>query len=209
MKLDIYNIEGKKTSKKITLDKNVFGKEKNDHCIYLVVKSELAAKRQGTSKSKSKSEVRGTGAKPWKQKGTGRARAGRLRNPSRVHGGTAFGPEPRSYNVKINKKVRKIARLSALSEKCSTGNIIVMDKLVLPNIKTKNIESTLKQLKINDQKVSFLSSEKDLNFYLSCRNIKDVNTFKVEDVSIYELMNSSTLIIDLDSVEYLNSLGKN
>jgi large subunit ribosomal protein L4 len=209
MKLDIYNIEGKKTSKKITLDKDVFGAEKNEHCLYLVVKSELAAKRQGTSKSKSKSEVRGTGAKPWKQKGTGRARAGRLRNPSRVHGGTAFGPEPRNYNVKINKKVRKIARLSALSEKCSAGNIIVMDKLILSDIKTKSIESVLNHLKINNQKVSFLSSVKDSNFYLSCRNLKGVNTFKVEDVSVYELMNSNTLIMDLDSVEYLNSLGKN
>ena len=104
MKLDIYDIEGKKTSSTIDLDKAVFGAKTNEHCVYLVVKSELASKRQGTSKSKSKSEVRGTGAKPWKQKGTGRARAGRLRNPSRVHGGTAFGPEPRSYNIKINKK---------------------------------------------------------------------------------------------------------
>lgn len=209
MKLDIYNIEGKKTSKKVTLDKAVFGADKNEHCIYLVVKSELAAKRQGTSKSKSKSEVRGTGAKPWKQKGTGRARAGRLRNPSRVHGGTAFGPEPRSYNVKINKKVRRIARLSALTDKQSSGNIIVIDKLQLSDIKTKSIQNTLKQLDISNEKVSFLSSEKDSNFYLSCRNLKNVNTFKVDDVSVFELMNSNTIIMDMRSVEYLNSLGKN
>ena len=208
MKLDIYNIEGKKTSKKVNLDKKVFGVEKNEHCIYLVIKSELASKRQGTSKSKSKSEVRGTGAKPWKQKGTGRARAGRLRNPSRVHGGTAFGPEPRDYNMKINKKVKKIARISALSDKCASGNIIVMDSFELSDIKTKNIKNTLKELKINDKKVSFLSKEKDLNFYLSCRNLKDVNTYKVDDVSVYELINSNTLVLDVDSVEYLNSLGK-
>ena len=208
MKLDVYNIEGKKTSKKVDLDKKVFGVEKNEHCIYLVIKSELASKRQGTSKSKSKSEVRGTGAKPWKQKGTGRARAGRLRNPSRVHGGTAFGPEPRDYNMKINKKVKKIARISALSDKCASGNIIVMDSFELSNIKTKNIENTLKELKINDKKVSFLSKEKDLNFYLSCRNLKDVNTYKVDDVSVYELMNSNMLVLDKNSVEYLNSLGK-
>mgnify|MGYP001422233382 CR=1 FL=1 len=208
MKLDIYNIEGKKTSKKIDLDKKVFGVEKNEHCIYLVIKSELASKRQGTSKSKSKSEVRGTGAKPWKQKGTGRARAGRLRNPSRVHGGTAFGPEPRDYSMKVNKKVKKIARISALSDKCSSGNIIVMDNFELSDIKTKNIENTLKTLKINDKKVSFLSKEKDLNFYLSCRNLKNVNTYKVDDVSVYELMNSSMLVLDKNSVEYLNSLGK-
>ena len=208
MKLDVYNIEGKKTSKKIDLDKKVFGVQKNEHCIYLVIKSELASKRQGTSKSKSKSEVRGTGAKPWKQKGTGRARAGRLRNPSRVHGGTAFGPEPRDYSMKVNKKVKKIARISALSDKCSSGNIIVMDNFELSDIKTKNIENTLKTLKINDKKVSFLSKEKDLNFYLSCRNLKNVNTYKVDDVSVYELMNSSMLVLDKNSVEYLNSLGK-
>tara|TARA_B100000676_G_scaffold52020_2_gene51356 strand:- start:2849 stop:3478 length:630 start_codon:yes stop_codon:yes gene_type:complete len=208
MKLDIYNIEGKKTSKKVNLDKKVFGVEKNEHCIYLVIKSELASKRQGTSKSKSKSEVRGTGAKPWKQKGTGRARAGRLRNPSRVHGGTAFGPEPRDYNMKINKKVKKIARISALSDKYASGNIIVMDSFELSDIKTKNIKNTLKELKINDKKVSFLSKEKDLNFYLSCRNLKDVNTYKVDDVSVYELMNSNMLVLDKNSVEYLNGLGK-
>ena len=149
MKLDIYNIEGQKTSKKVNLDKNIFGAKLNDHCIYLVIKSELASKRQGTSKSKSKSEVRGTGAKPWKQKGTGRARAGRLRNPSRVHGGTAFGPEPRAYNMKVNKKVKKIARISALSDKYSSGNIIVMDSLKLSETKTKKIKNVLKTLKID------------------------------------------------------------
>jgi len=209
MKLDIYNIEGKKTSKSISLDKNVFGIESNDHIIYLAVKSELAAKRQGTSKSKSKSEVSGTGAKPWKQKGTGRARAGRLRNPSRVHGGTAFGPSPRQYSLKINKKVKKLARLSALSNKFSTGNVIVVDNLELETTKTSNVASMLKTLQINDKKVSFLSKEKDQNFYLSCRNIPMVNTYKVDDVSVYELMNSTTIILDKKSVEYLNTLGKN
>ena len=209
MKLDIYNIEGKKTSKSISLDKNVFGIESNEHCIYLVVKSELAAKRQGTSKSKSKSEVSGTGAKPWKQKGTGRARAGRLRNPSRVHGGTAFGPKPRQYNQKINKKVKKLARFSALSEKCSSGNIMVIDDLKLKATKTSNVVSMLKALKIDDTKVSFLSKDNDQNFYLSCRNIPKVKTYKVDDVSVFELMNSNTLILDKESVEYLNMLGKN
>ena len=209
MKLDIYNIEGKKTSKSISLDKNVFGIKSNDHVIYLVVKSELAAKRQGTSKSKSKSEVSGTGAKPWKQKGTGRARAGRLRNPSRVHGGTAFGPSPRQYSQKINKKVKKLARLSALSNKFSSGNVIVVDNLELETTKTSNVASMLKTLQINDKKVSFLSIEKNQNFYLSCRNIPMVNTYKVDDVSVYELMNSTTIILDKKSVEYLNTLGKN
>tara|TARA_B110000014_G_scaffold262810_1_gene257709 strand:- start:2376 stop:3005 length:630 start_codon:yes stop_codon:yes gene_type:complete len=209
MKLDIYNIEGKKISRQAKLEKAVFGTEPNEHCLYLVIKSELAAKRQGTSSSKNKSEVNGTGAKPWKQKGTGRARAGRLRNPSRVHGGTAFGPEPRAYNMKINKKVKKIARISALSEKFSSGNIIVMDQFSLSEIKTKAILDILHLLNVNDQKVNFLSKNSDNNFYLSCRNLQKINSYRVEDVTVHQLMNCNTLILDESSVEHLNDLGKN
>ena len=116
MKVDLYNKKGKKTSK-IDLNDKVFSIRPNEHTIYLAVKSELAANRQGTSSSKTRAEVRGGGTKPWKQKGTGRARVGSTRNPSRVHGGTAFGPEPREYNDKVNRKVKSIARKSALSQK--------------------------------------------------------------------------------------------
>ena len=209
MKLDIYDIKGKKTSRKINLDKNVFEVKPNEHCIYLAIKSELASKRQGTSSSKNKSEVRGTGAKPWKQKGTGRARVGRIRNPSRVHGGTAFGPNPRDYNLKVNKKVRKIARISALSDKCLSGNILVLDNLKLSDIKTKNVENILKSLNVIGDKISFLSLESDRNFYLSCRNLKGVNIYRAQDVTIFELMNSSTLVLDETGVEYFNNLGIN
>ena len=209
MKLDIYDIKGKKTSRKINLDKNVFEVKPNDHCIYLAIKSELASKRQGTSSSKNKSEVRGTGAKPWKQKGTGRARVGRIRNPSRVHGGTAFGPNPRDYNLKVNKKVRKIARISALSDKCLSGNILVLDNLKLSDIKTKNVENILKSLNVIGEKISFVSLESDRNFYLSCRNLKGVNIYRAQDVTIFELMNSNTLVLDETGVEYFNNWGVN
>ena len=209
MKLDIYNIKGKKTSRQINLDKNVFEVKPNEHCIYLAIKSELASKRQGTSSSKNKSEVRGTGAKPWKQKGTGRARVGRIRNPSRVHGGTAFGPNPRDYNLKVNKKVRRIARISALSDKCLSGNILVLDNLKLSDIKTKNVENILKSLNVIGDKISFLSLESDRNFYLSCRNLKGVNMYRAQDVTIFELMNSNTLVLDETGVEYFNNLGVN
>ena len=209
MKLDIYDIKGKKTSRKINLDKNVFEVKPNEHCIYLAIKSELASKRQGTSSSKNKSEVRGTGAKPWKQKGTGRARVGRIRNPSRVHGGTAFGPNPRDYNLKVNKKVRRIARISALSDKCLSGNILVLDNLKLSDIKTKNVENILKSLNVIGDKISFLSLESDRNFYLSCRNLKGVNMYRAQDVTIFELMNSNTLVLDETGVEYFNNLGVN
>ena len=209
MKLDIYNKKGKKLSRKIDLDKNIFEVQPNEHCLYLTIKSELAAKRQGTSKSKGKSEVSGTGAKPFKQKGTGRARVGRLRNPSRVHGGTAFGPSPRSYDLKINKKVKKIARISALSSKCLSGDILVLDNFNIPEIKTKNVESIINLLKLSDKKIAFLCQEKDSNFYLSCRNLKNINLFRAQDVPVHQLMNANMLILDELSVDYFNNLKNN
>ncbi|MAR15322.1 MAG: 50S ribosomal protein L4 [Candidatus Marinimicrobia bacterium] len=206
MKIDIYNKKGKKLSRKVNLDKNIFEVEPNEHCLYLTIKSELAAKRQGTSKSKGKSEVSGTGAKPFKQKGTGRARVGRLRNPSRVHGGTAFGPSPRSYDLKINKKVKKIARISALSSKCLSGDILVLDNFNISEIKTKNVESIINSLKLSDKKIAFLCQEKDSNFYLSCRNLKNINLFRAQDVPVHQLMNASMLVLDELSVDYFNNL---
>ena len=209
MKIDIYNKKGKKLSRKVNLDKNIFEVEPNEHCLYLTIKSELAAKRQGTSKSKGKSEVSGTGAKPFKQKGTGRARVGRLRNPSRVHGGTAFGPSPRSYDLKINKKVKKIARISALSSKCLSGDILVLDNFNISEIKTKNVESIINSLKLSDKKIAFLCQEKDSNFYLSCRNLKNINLFRAQDVPVHQLMNANTLVLDELSVDYFNNLKNN
>ena len=209
MKIDIYNKKGKKLSRKVNLDKNIFEVEPNEHCLYLTIKSELAAKRQGTSKSKGKSEVSGTGAKPFKQKGTGRARVGRLRNPSRVHGGTAFGPSPRSYDLKINKKVKKIARISALSSKCLSGDILVLDNFNISEIKTKNVESIINSLKLSDKKIAFLCQEKDSNFYLSCRNLKNINLFRAQDVPVHQLMNANMLVLDELSVDYFNNLKNN
>ena len=209
MKIDIYNKKGKKLSRKVDLDKNIFEVKPNEHCLYLTIKSELAAKRQGTSKSKGKSEVSGTGAKPFKQKGTGRARVGRLRNPSRVHGGTAFGPSPRSYDLKINKKVKKIARISALSSKCLSGDILVLDNFNISEIKTKNVESIINSLKLSDKKIAFLCQEKDSNFYLSCRNLKNINLFRAQDVPVHQLMNANMLVLDELSVDYFNNLKNN
>ena len=117
MDYKLYNINGSESSKKFKLNKEVYGIKPNEHCIYLAVKSEMASMRQGTSSSKTRAEVSGGGAKPWRQKGTGRARVGSTRNPSRVHGGVAFGPKPRKYNLKVNKKVKKVAKKSVLSQK--------------------------------------------------------------------------------------------
>ena len=137
MKASLYNINGKKSTKKIELSKKVFEVEPNEHSIYLAVKSELAAKRQGTSSSKTRAEVRGGGSKPWKQKGTGRARVGSSRNPSRVHGGVVFGPKPHAYNLKVNKKEKNLARRSALSIKVSSKAFKVLENIKMDNPKTK------------------------------------------------------------------------
>ena len=206
MKVDIYSQKGSKVNKKIELKDSVFGIEPNEHTVYLVVKAEQAAKRQGTSKSKNKAEVRGTGSKPYKQKGTGRARVGRIRNPSRVSGGTAFGPEVRTYRLKINKKVKTLARKSILSSKLSSKSLIVIDKLALESYKTKDFCKILKNLELDSKKATFLIGEKNENILKSSRNIHNVNVFPVDCVSSYDLINNSTLVIDQASVKYFNEI---
>ncbi|MAX10616.1 MAG: 50S ribosomal protein L4 [Candidatus Marinimicrobia bacterium] len=204
MKIDIYNKSGKKTSKKIDLNKNVFEITPNEHSIYLAVKSELAAKRQGNSHSKNRSEVRGGGAKPWKQKGTGRARIGSTRNPSRVHGGAAFGPQKRSYTVKLNKKTKLLARKSVLSIKAKSKQLIVLDNLTIETSKTKDLLNVLNLLKIDNEKLIILCEKDNKSIYLSSRNMKNVNTRCVESFSTYDIADSSFLLVDKTSVEYLN-----
>ncbi len=210
MKVDVYNKSGKKTSKKVDLNKKVFAVKPSEHSIYLAVKSELAANRQGTSSSKNRAAVRGGGTKPWKQKGTGRARIGSLRNPSRVHGGTAFGPEPRQYNLKVNKKVRNLARRSALSIKVSSKDFMVLDNFENLTNKTKDFSKILDLFKINDKKILVLYSNNNKNLYLSSRNLKNVNTINVNNsLSTYDLMNSNFLLIDKEGVNHLNDSLEN
>ena len=139
----LYNISGSETENSLKLNKDVYGIEPNEHSIYLTVKSELASNRQGTSSSKTRAEVRGGGAKPWKQKGTGRARVGSSRNPSRVHGGVAFGPKPRKYKLKVNKKVKKLAKKSVLSQKLIDKKLIIVDKFEIDSHKTKEFIDVL------------------------------------------------------------------
>ena len=204
MKFDIYKKNGKKHSAKIELNENIFKVVPNQHCIYLAVKSELAAKRQGTSSSKTRSEVSGGGRKPYKQKGTGNARVGSTRNPARVHGGAAFGPKPRSYNIKINKKVRTLARKSALSLKLSNDSFKIVDDLNMNQIKTKEFIDTLKHLELSGRKVVIMTNDMCKNLYLSSRNLERVNLVNSKSFSTYDLVNSNYLLIDKKSVEYLN-----
>ena len=146
MKLDVYQKSGKKITKTVTLESTVFGVDPNEHSIYLAINSEMAAMRQGTHSSKTKGEVRGTGAKPWRQKGTGRSRIGYLRNPSRVHGSKAFGPKPHKYKKKVNRKVKILARKSILSQKIADNNFIIIDELALESPKTKEFLSIKKDI---------------------------------------------------------------
>ena len=204
MKLDVYQKTGKKLSKKIELQDDIFGIEPNEHCIYLAVSSEMAAIRQGTHSSKTRSEVAGSGAKPWRQKGTGRARVGSLRNPSRVHGSKAFGPKPHKYNKKINKKVRQLARKSVLSKKILDSSVIVVDNIIPQTVKTKEFNEIIKNLKISDKKITVLTDVVEENLYLGSRNLKNLCVVPVSSASTYDLIDCQILLISEPSINILN-----
>ena len=204
MELDIYQKTGKKLSKKVELQDDIFCIEPNEHCIYLAVSSEMAAIRQGTHSSKTRSEVAGSGAKPWRQKGTGRARVGSIRNPSRVHGSKAFGPKPHKYNKKINKKVRQLARKSVLSQKVLDNSVIVVDNIIPETAKTKEFYEIIKNLKISDKKITVLTDVVEENLYLGSRNLKNLCVVPVSSASTYDLMDCQVLLISESSINILN-----
>jgi len=193
----------------VEVSESVFGVQPNENCVYLAVKSELAALRQGTSASKSRSDVSGTGKKPFRQKGTGRSRAGSLRNPSRVHGGTAFGPEPRQYTLKVNKKVKRIARQSALSQKVLTNSIIVIDDLKIENPKTREMVTLFKKLNLTGKKITILAKDVNDNLWFSARNIKNIALIPAQTASTYDILDSQILLFDVDGIEAINSQLQN
>ena len=204
MKLDIYQKSGKKTAKKITLNKDVFGILPNNHCVYLAVNSEMASIRQGTHSSKTRSEVSGSGAKPWRQKGTGRARIGSIRNPSRVHGSKAFGPKPHKYTKKVNKKVKLLARKSVLSQKVSENSFMVLDNIIQESPKTSEFNNLLKNFKLTGKKVIILTDSMEENLYLGSRNIKNICVVPVQSASAYDLLDCQMILANEASVEILN-----
>ena len=175
MELTVYNIEGKDTGRKVILDDEIFGIEPNDHVIYLDVKQYLANQRQGTSKAKERSEVAYSTRKLKKQKGTGGARAGSIKSPVFVGGGTIFGPKPRDYSFKLNKKVKQLARVSALVYKLKDNNIMVVEDIKMDAPKTKELIQVNKNLQIDNKKVLYVSAEQNINLYLSSRNLQRVN----------------------------------
>lgn len=196
MQLDILNIEGKKTGRTIELPEEIFGVEPNNHVIYLAVKQFLAAQRQGTHKVKTRAEVKGASRKLHKQKGTGGSRKGNIRNPLYKGGGTIFGPKPHGYDFKLNRKVKDLAKISALSVKAKENSIIVLEDINLEAPKTKQLVGILNKLSINvdGKKTLVVLPEYNDNVYLSLRNIPSVDGVVLADINTYDIMNSNYLV---------------
>lgn len=195
MELSILNIQGKETGKKLLLDKDVFGIEPNDHAIYLDVKQYLANQRQGTHKAKGRSEVAGSRRKLGRQKGGGGARPGDIKSPVRVGGGRIFGPVPRDYSFKLNKKVKQLARKSALSYKAQNSAITVLDELVFDAPKTKDFVAMTKNLQVADKKTLFVLSNGNKNVYLSARNLPKVQVVMFSELDTYKILDAKTLVL--------------
>ena len=194
MQVDILNIQGAKTGRTIELPEEIFGAEPNNHVIYLAVKQYLAAQRQGTHKVKTRAEANGSSKKLVKQKGTGGARKGNLRSPIYKGGGTIFGPKPHSYDFKLNRKVKDLAKISALSYKAKENAIVVVEDVIMDAPKSKQFAGILKSLQISDKKTLFVLPEDSENVYLSLRNIPGVQGTLLSDVNTYDIVNASVLV---------------
>ncbi len=201
MTLDVLKIDGSISGDKINLSDSIFAIEPNDHAIYLSVKAFLANQRQGTSKSKERSEVSGGGKKPWKQKGRGGARAGTSRSPLWVGGGTIFGPRPRDYRQDLPKKVRRLARKSAFSYKAKDAQLLVVEDFNIEQPKTKEFSKILNALKVNGKKVLLLTEANNPNVYKSGRNIPKVKVLEASKASTYDLLNNQILILQKSAVK--------
>ena len=205
MDLAVLSIQGEDTGKKVKLDDTIFGVEPNDHAIYLDVKQYLANRRQGTHKTKERGEIRGSTKKIKRQKGTGTARFGDIKNPIFRGGGRTFGPRPRNYSFKLNRKVKQLARLSALSYKARKKQIIVVEDFNLEAPKTKEFMAIQKNLKIDNKKSLFILKEKNNNIYLSSRNLQNSKVLTISELNTYDIMNASTLLFVESSLDVLQS----
>jgi len=194
MQVDILNIQGAKTGRTIELPEDIFGAEPNNHVIYLAVKQYLAAQRQGTHKVKTRAEANGSSKKLVKQKGTGGARKGNLRSPIYKGGGSIFGPKPHLYDFKLNRKVKDLAKISALSYKAKENAIVVIEDVTMEVPKTKEFAGILKSLQVNDKKTLFVLPEDSENTYKSLRNIPGVQGTLLSDVNTYDIVNASVLV---------------
>ena len=201
MKVAVHNITGKETTKKVDLSKDVFGVEPNDHAIYLDVKQYLAAQRFGTHKTKERSDVKGSRRKIRKQKGSGAARVGDIKNPLFRGGGRVFGPRPRSYDFKVNKKVKRLARKSALSYMAKDQNIIVLKDFSFDAPKTKSYTELLSNFDLLDNKTVLVLADSNKNIFLSSRNLKKVKVVLASELNTYDVMNANKLILMESSIK--------
>jgi large subunit ribosomal protein L4 len=200
MELSVLNIEGKDTGRKVDLSDQIYGIEPNDHAIYLDVKQYMARNRQGTHKTKERSEIVGSTRKIKRQKGTGTARAGSIKSPIFRGGGTVFGPRPRNYGFKLNKKVKQLARRSALSYKAGEKSILVLENFELDAPKTRELVAIKSNLQIADKKSLFVLPVENNNIYLSSRNLQDVSIVTVSELSTYQILNAKKIVLLEDSV---------
>lgn len=206
MQIEVLNISGKKTAKKVDLVDTIFAVEPNDHCIYLDVKQFLANQRQGTHKSKERAEISRTTKKLKRQKGTGGARAGSMKSPLFVGGGRAFGPRPHEYGFKLNKKVKALARISALTYKAKDNAITVLEDFNFEAPKTKSFIDLMKNLNLADKKTLLVLSDTNKNVYLSSRNIQGAKVVKASDLNTYDILNAENLILAESSVKVIETI---
>ncbi|WP_113661962.1 50S ribosomal protein L4 [Pedobacter nanyangensis] len=203
MEVKVVNISGKETGAKVQLPESVFGVTPNDHAIYLDVKQYLANQRQGTHKSKQRNEIAGSTRKLYKQKGTGGARAGSIKSPLFNGGGRVFGPQPRDYSFKLNKKLKSLARKSALSYKAQDNSIVVLEDFNFDSIKTKNYVNLVNALNLANEKTLLVLPEQNNNIYLSSRNIQKAKVITAGDLNTYDVLNAGKLLLTANSLKTL------
>jgi len=209
MKLEVLNIQGQKTGREVDLPEDIFGVEPNEHAVYLAVKQYLANQRQGTHKAKERSDVSGSTRKLKRQKGTGTARAGDIKNPLFRGGGRVFGPRPRSYSIRLNKKVRRLARKSVLSAKAASGEILVVEDFSFEAPRTREFVNILNNLQLAGKKAILVTSDFEKEVYLSSRNLKKSSVVRASDLNTYAIMNTHALVLSESAVEKIKETFAN
>ena len=206
MQVEVLNIQGKKTGRSVELPEDIFGIEPNQHVVYLAVKQYLAAQRQGTHKVKTRAEVQGSSRKLHRQKGTGGSRKGNIRNPLYKGGGTVFGPKPHGYDIKLNRKVKDLAKMSALSFKAKDNAIVVVEDITMETPKSKSFTAILNSLNVGGKKTLFVMPEYNDNVYLSLRNIPSVNGTLLSDINTYDVVNADVLVMTEGAAKIFSEL---
>ena len=208
MEVSVYNIKGEDTGRKVVLNDSIFGIEPNDHAIYLAVKQFMANQRQGTHKSKERSEISGSTRKIGRQKGGGGARRGDLNSPVLIGGGRVFGPKPRDYSFKLNKKIKALARKSALSYKAQNNAVVVVEDFTFEAPKTKEFVAMVKNLKVSDKKLLLVLPEANKNVYLSARNVKGANVQPVSGLNTYRVLEAGVLVLTESALSAMDNIVK-